>query len=381
MGLVFMVANWLAYYREYLSFSEVGFIVALGYAVSLVFELPTGALADLIGRKRSMSLGFFIAAIGYLIFSFATSFAGFTTATIVFGIGMSLISGADTAFLYDTLKELNREKEFSTVFAKIGFVHRIGLATATFAGGYLFTVGSNVPYLAMVVTHIIIFLLTFFLTEPKIDSEKFSFNTYIQQTKLGFAQLLKNGYVKRLSVYYLLIGAVTWSLLTYFRLPLAFEFGYNQLQMSWILGASFVISSVLLIWLPKYPRIINPATVFYGYPILIALTIGPSVIMPPLAVPLAMVIIQFIGSARFAILDAYTNHEFESKYRATALSSLNMLVSFAYMILVGGSGYLQDHVSTKMLMTVLGVGTFVVVLPLAVSLVREYDKHSASVYG
>lgn len=376
MGLVFMVANWLAYYREYLTFAEVGFIVALGYAVSLVFELPTGALADLIGRKNSLSVGFFIAAVGYLIFSFATSFAGFTTATVVFGIGMSLISGADTAFLYDTLKELNREKEFSTLFAKIGFVHRIGLAAATFAGGYLFTLGSNVPYLAMVVTHCIIFLLTFFLTEPKIDSEKFTLHNYLQQTKLGFAQLLKNGYVKRLSLYYLFIGAVTWSLLTYFRLPLSFEFGYNQLQMSWILGVSFLLSSVLLIWLPKYPRIINPATVFYGYPILIAFTIGPAVIMPALAVPLAMVVIQFIGSARFAILDAYTNHEFESKYRATALSSLNMLVSFAYMILVGGSGFLQDQVSTKMLMTGLGIATFVVVMPLAVTLVKEYDRHT-----
>ena len=88
-----------------LSLTEI-MLLQSAYSLSLaLFEIPSGYIADSFGRKNSIVIGTILTFIGYLIFSFYYGFYNFIMAEILLGLGGSLISGADSALIYDTLLE------------------------------------------------------------------------------------------------------------------------------------------------------------------------------------------------------------------------------------------------------------------------------------
>jgi MFS family permease len=74
------------------------------YSVTLMFlEIPTGYFADFAGRRTSIFLGSILGFGGFLIYSLSSGFWEFVVAETILGVGMSLVSGADSAMLYDSL--------------------------------------------------------------------------------------------------------------------------------------------------------------------------------------------------------------------------------------------------------------------------------------
>jgi MFS family permease len=78
------------------------------------------------------------------------------------------------------------------------------------------------------------------------------------------------------------------------------------------------------------------------------------------------------GTARWVVLSKYTNDCFESKYRATAISALSMLVGVFYIVITSSSGFLINYFhGMNSIFAVLGVMTILFVLPLAYKNVSE----------
>ena len=69
-------------------------------------EIPSGYFADFFGRKKSIIISTILSFCGYLIFSNYCSFEAFIIAEILIALGGSLMSGADSALMYDSLKKL-----------------------------------------------------------------------------------------------------------------------------------------------------------------------------------------------------------------------------------------------------------------------------------
>jgi hypothetical protein len=216
----------------------------------------------------------------------------------------------------------------------------------------------------------------FLMIEPKIDTEKFTLKSYIKQTKDGFNELFKSSYMKKLTIYYTLVGGITWSCLYYFNQPFAKDFGFSEIGQSWLFGILYLLSSLLILFLVEKKGLLTRNRVYLGFPIIMTLSLLPGYFATRMIAPFLLLGILVAGSARFAILDRYTNQEFLSKYRATAISSLNMLVSFFYIVVVGLSGRVQDLYSTKLIFTLLGILTLLLVFPSGLSLVREYKAYT-----
>jgi hypothetical protein len=87
-----------------LSLAEVGVVLAMHGALIFVFEIPSGALADTIGRKRTLLAGGALTAAGTAVFAVATGLGTFALAMGVLGIGRSLISGALEAWFVDAVR-------------------------------------------------------------------------------------------------------------------------------------------------------------------------------------------------------------------------------------------------------------------------------------
>ncbi len=112
------------------------FLLQSIFAVAIVLlEVPTGMLADRLGKRASLIIGMGISSIGMVGYALGYSFASFLIAEMLLAVGASLHSGAGSALLYDTLKALGREDEFKQYEGRTRALQMVGFAVCNLIGG------------------------------------------------------------------------------------------------------------------------------------------------------------------------------------------------------------------------------------------------------
>jgi MFS family permease len=108
-------------------------------AAIVVFEAPSGYLADLFGRKTALVIGRIIHGLAYFYVNFADNLTSLIIIEIMAGIAASLLSGADLALQYDTQKALHDGDhiEHSNAISQIGFFRSSSEGLGAIAGGAL----------------------------------------------------------------------------------------------------------------------------------------------------------------------------------------------------------------------------------------------------
>ena len=133
--------------RSGLSDAQISALFAIWSAVALVAEVRSGALADRFGRRSALVGAGVRQAAGYAAWAGWPTFAGFAAGFVLWGLGGTLVSGAQEALLYDGLVAVGAEAEYPRIN---GWVHAAVLlaglpaaiaATALFAGGGFELVG------------------------------------------------------------------------------------------------------------------------------------------------------------------------------------------------------------------------------------------------
>ena len=152
-----------------------------------LFEIPSGFFADIYGRKNSLVIGSIFLFLGYVIFSFFSGFNEFLFAEILLGIGGSLISGADSAILYDTLLEIKEEDEYTKIEGRTYAIGNFSEGIAGVLGGFLAMTSINMPVYIQTIVMFLSIPIAITLVEPK-SSYKLakSFNSIITVVKDTF---------------------------------------------------------------------------------------------------------------------------------------------------------------------------------------------------
>ncbi len=96
-----------------LTASQYGLLKSFYYFSAMIAELPTGVIADRIGRRPALVCGALVQAIACLIAVHAHAFGSFACSEILFGLGMALCNGADSALLHDALVAEGRAHEYA----------------------------------------------------------------------------------------------------------------------------------------------------------------------------------------------------------------------------------------------------------------------------
>lgn len=117
-------------------------------------EVPTGIVADVWGRKRSVLIACALAAIGHLIYATAGGLRGFLVAEVVLAVGLTFYSGAFEAWLCDTLKA-NGVTDVTQVIARDHKITSLVSVTSTLAGGWLATYSLRLPFIVSGVLHVV----------------------------------------------------------------------------------------------------------------------------------------------------------------------------------------------------------------------------------
>lgn len=168
LNLVFVLPVVLPYYRDELGLTFHDFLIgeSVFALVMVLFDVPTGYLADRWGRRKTLILGAFMVATGYLSLLLATGFWSALFSQGYLGLGIATVSGANSALLYDTLLSQGRESEYRK---REGFRFALQLYSASAAciiGGYLYTVGHHIPIVVEIILQLVACGIAFFFIEP-----------------------------------------------------------------------------------------------------------------------------------------------------------------------------------------------------------------------
>ncbi len=101
-GGLFAIIPVLVTERLNLTVSQIGFALMLGSVCGLMAAYPTGWLTDRYGRKAVIVPSTVLTGLSMLLFCFAPSFAGFTAASIFWGIASAVGSSAPAAYAADS---------------------------------------------------------------------------------------------------------------------------------------------------------------------------------------------------------------------------------------------------------------------------------------
>jgi MFS family permease len=134
-------------------------------AAMALFEVPTGVVADTLGRRTSFLLSEATLAVGTLAYVGVAAIHGglllFCLAGVILGLGYTFYSGAVEAWLVDALKATGYQEELDGVFARASMVSSVAMILGTVSGGLLGQLNLSLPYVARAVFVMIAFGIGF----------------------------------------------------------------------------------------------------------------------------------------------------------------------------------------------------------------------------
>lgn len=378
-SLVFIIPIWIAVVHERIGVEGMSLYLAMGFLTQLILELPTGALADLIGRKKTVILGHIVDALQYLGLAFATTLPQFVLLAILSGTAEALRSGSLEAIVYDSLKQDKRESEYKKIMSAQGIRFQVGLMISTVMGGFMGSYSETLPFIATGLLLLISAGGSLGFIEPVIDSEKFGLRSYLRQIKWGVIEAFKTTNHRDISLYYIAVGGISWMCATYFNDAMLIDLGFAAEQRGMIAAGLRLVNILLLYKVLTNEKIFNFRRTILFFPILMSAALLPGWWLA------GVWGIPFVGmammssTARWILLGKYTNAAFSSKYRATAISTLSMAIGLIYAVGVMGAGWVMARYGdTRLIYSLLGIVTVLTVPYLGLRLIRQSSVYEHS---
>ncbi len=147
----------LALLERGLSFTEIGLCIAARELSANVLEIPSGAIADVYGRRRSMVGAFCVYVLALLVFGIGANLWYFMVAMAMWGAGDAFRSGTHKAMILEWLRAEGRQSDKVEVYGYTRSWSKLGSAvSAPIAAAVVWVTGayawvfwlSAVPYLA-----------------------------------------------------------------------------------------------------------------------------------------------------------------------------------------------------------------------------------------
>lgn len=352
---------WVLYlaYRG-MSLMQIGLLEGVYHATSMFCEVPSGAVADLWGRKRTLLVGRICMAISCIIMLFARSFPFFALSFLVQAFSNNLNSGSEEALLYDSMKQCGREEDYMRVNGRLNVLIEVAQAIATVAGGILAEYSYTWCYGACVVIALLGFLPACFMAEPEHaepeeeQTGRLSIPHLFKKHFLTSLRILrKQKRIRQLVVYYSIIFMV-YTLLFFYSQQYFYDLGLNKIAISVIMlfvGGISCLGALASEWLYTHLRgqlvYLASGSIAFGL-----IGFGFHKLLPAV---IALMLASFFNSVLYPVQSISLNRLIPSSQRATLISVNSMAFSVAMFLCFPVAGALAETLGLPAVFTALGI--------------------------
>jgi MFS family permease len=320
--------------------------------IIFLVEIPSGYLADTLGRKKAIIIGLGFGLLGFSVYSFSYGFAGFLLAEIALGIGEGFVSGSDSAILYDTLLEQNKKSQYVKLEGRITGIGNLAEASAGIAVTLIAFSSMRGYYYLQTLFTLFALIAAWFLTEPKRHGHtgEVKWKAIIDVVK---DSLWKNPMLSRVILYSSIIGFSSLAMAWFAQIFLFQASIPNRyFGVLWtLLNAMVALGSFSSHKIDSHLR----GTKAFLF-ILIFISGGyfiASATIAPYGI-IFLLLFYFVRGVAHPILKNKINALTESKIRATVLSVRSLLIRIMFALLGPILGLLTQRISLSFALALSG---------------------------
>ncbi len=212
-----------------------------------LFEVPTGAFADTIGRKNSVLIGSLFTTFGLALYPIYKNFLGFAIAEFLLALSASFTSGAWDAWMVDTSKKQGFNGKVDYVFSQANVISKIALVIAGLIGAYLAYINLDWPFYFGAFIAAIGFIFLWICMEEGRKPINFSIKSNI----LKISQVARESIQYSLShkvIFWLLLGGIV-STLSFQPMNMYWNIRFNNMSGNhiWLMGWLWVAISLFML--------------------------------------------------------------------------------------------------------------------------------------
>lgn len=326
--MLYMPIVVLFYESNGLQMKDIMILQAVYSIMIVILEIPSGYMADVWGRKRTILMGSLLGVAGFTIYGTSYGFWGFLIAEIILGIGQSFVSGADSAMLYDSLLENRKEKKYSKFEGRISSLGNLAEAAAALLSIALVTISLRTPYHGQIIVAALAVPAAMTLSEP-VRHKKLMNMDFLEILKISRFALFENRVLRRNILFSAFTGCAT-------------------LTMAWFAQKFFEYSNIDKIWFGLLWASLNLTVAFasfFAYKVEAYLKPRGTIILISLAIPLGYIFLSISGLVwglgvlfmfylvrgyATPVLKDYINRITGSEVRATVLSVRNFIIRICF---------------------------------------------------
>lgn len=360
-------AIWIIFLQENgLSLTEVALIDIAFFGSIFLFEIPTGIIADKFGKKTSLILSAVVQFIGVISYGLSTDFLSYIISYVIWGLGITLMSGAKEALLYDEIKlqELSRgnanyDNHYQKIFGVLLAAGSLSAALAVALGGFLGKIDLTYP---IFLTAFVFLLAGIWLLQ--IKEHKVVIKVSTRKNTLEAIKTVKSKKIFPIVLISLLTSGVVTSLIFWIQPYMAF----NGIDLGWI-GLFFSLSIVFSSLGSYFSNYISNILKSLSFPILVACVAFLFILSTWLGtggVIASYIIIRFLANVLNPYISKILNKSIASENRATSLSvigAFSTLFVLSYELI---SSRIIEEISYDMYFLSSGLILLILAIPLTI---------------
>lgn len=350
------------------SLAQAGLAEGVFHVVSFLFEVPSGMIADLLGRKRTLVISSLFGVCSALLMAFSQSFWGVCLSMAFQALMYNFCSGTQEALTYDSLKAAGSEDAYLKHNSWLGISAYVSVSLSSLLGGVAALLGFFPAYAITATCSAVCGISALALTEPLVTE------TQRQRTQHPFAQLglrLKE-HISQSFSFLRNNPRSAWKILAggAVAAPIYLTFMYSQQHLlDGGLPPLFLGAALMLLRLSGAAGMALGARVkirLFSCALLCALCCAGGTFLAgtfwwPLAL-LGGVLAQCTESLLDLRLDASLNDDFPSDQRATLVSVSSMVYSLFMIVASPVSGAVGDTFGSQWSFWTLGIALVILTL-------------------
>jgi len=343
--------------------AQVGFILASYQFAKILFEIPTGIVADLYGHKKSVLIGFLVQQVALLLMLISNHAMFLIACNIIRGFGFAFISGALEAFIYETVKEAGEEKNITHYNALNRSVWLISYGLSAVVSGFIAYHSYELVFILTILIQIIPFLLLMLLKEPSLECE-------IKEKVVNPFKQARNAmqFASKNQIIYFLIFIFVW--FTIVDIPLDSFYpnyfktiGIDERMVGMTMMVLTAVSSLAGFLSQKVSTLIGERFIlryFFIFAAISALLVGFTHSFYLLLI--LIVVKSLLVGIAMPIRYKYLHRNLTSEYRATIISIASFIMALSAAACLPLFGFLSNTISFKAGFIILAAVAIVVLI-------------------
>ncbi len=331
------------------SYSQIFTLGAIYMLMFTLFEVPSGAFADLVGRKKSIALGCMVLTIAAIATGVSSTYPQVFASFFIWALGFSCISGATEALLYDRIAD---EKTYGQVLGKSLLLGLCGTIFAGVVGPYLFDINFRYPYLASAIPFFLAGIAILFFYEPA-KTYVYSFKNHLSQMKDAARTAATNKFIRWATCVMALTFAVSYTMSNAYQ-PYLQNIGFAVGVFSIILPIMFLFEGLGGFSSAKFYTKHGENKLFVMILMFLGASIGAMGLFPAKGALVLVFLYTFLQGVGRPLVSIYSNRYIESSQRATVVSVQSMISTIAAALPLFLFGFLTDKFGLNYLFMLLG---------------------------